>query len=169
MRGLYEAPAPRRRPVRTCSHRSAVRGGAGRASGAGEGADWDDETVSQGVSNSAVAEGVEKVLMTKRKGVENLRRLIRDRRDYLNRYIAGSGLSNTIETIIEDLLSQPSVVLNLTSLQSKGDNLLSHAIAVTVTALCIARKYRFSYEEMKQLAMGSWHSPPSSCASPWLN
>jgi HD-GYP domain-containing protein (c-di-GMP phosphodiesterase class II) len=116
-----------------------------------------NEHVQREISASVTktAEGVENVLLTKRKGVENLRRLIRDRRDYLNRYIAGSGLTNTIETIIQDLLSQPSVVLNLSSLQSTADNLLSHAITVTVTALCIGRKYRFSYEEMKQLAMGA--------------
>jgi HD-GYP domain-containing protein (c-di-GMP phosphodiesterase class II) len=106
-------------------------------------------------SVNKTADGVESVLMTKRKSVESMRRLIRDRREHLNRYIAGAGLTNTIETIIQDLLAQPSVVLNLSSLQSKGDSLLSHAIAVTVTALCIGRRYRFSYDEMKQLAMGA--------------
>ncbi|MBD3316241.1 MAG: hypothetical protein GF344_10670 [Chitinivibrionales bacterium] len=116
-----------------------------------------NEHVQREISASVgkTAEGIENLLRTKRKGVEDMRRLIQDRRDHINKFIAGSGMTGTIESIIEDILNQPSVVLNLSSLQSKGNNLLSHAVAVTVTALCIGRKYRFTHEELKQLALGA--------------
>lgn len=85
----------------------------------------------------------------------NIRKIIRQNKQYLNKYLTDSGLVNAIEKMIDEILNQPSVVLNMTALQKAGNDLFSHAINVTVTSLSIGRKFGFSYDEMKQLALGA--------------
>lgn len=91
----------------------------------------------------------------RQEGARNIRKTIRQNKQYLNRFLSSSGLMTAIEKMIDEVLNQPSLVLNMSALQKAGGELFAHAIDVTVTALAIGRKYRYSYEEMKQLAIGA--------------
>ncbi len=101
------------------------------------------------------AKGIQSALRVRKDGVQNVRKMIRENRQYLNKYLTSSGLARSVENLIEEILKQPSVVLNMSALSGRGGELFAHAINVTVTSLCIGRKYHFSYDEMKQLAMGA--------------
>ncbi len=101
------------------------------------------------------AKGIQNALRVRKDGVQNVRKMIRENRQYLNKYLTTSGLARSVENLLEEILKQPSVVLNMSALAGRGGELFAHAINVTVTSLCIGRKYHFSYDEMKQLAMGA--------------
>jgi HD-GYP domain-containing protein (c-di-GMP phosphodiesterase class II) len=107
------------------------------------------------VAVGKTSDSVRSLMRVKRAGLENFRKILRENRKYLNKYIAGAGMNATIESLLDEILNQPSVVVNVSTLQKANADLFSHAVAVTVTALCIGRKYHFSYEELKQLAMGA--------------
>lgn len=98
---------------------------------------------------------LKKAFDVRQEGARNIRKVIRKNKQYLNKFLSSSGLINAIERIIDEILNQPSVVLNMSALQKAGGDFFSHAINVTVTALAIGRKYRYSYDEMKQLAIGA--------------
>ncbi len=91
----------------------------------------------------------------RQEGVRNIRKIVRQNKQYLNKFLNNAGFIGAIEKMIDEILNQPSVVLNMQALQKAGGDLFSHAINVVVTSLAIGRKYRFSYDEMKQLAMGA--------------
>jgi HD-GYP domain-containing protein (c-di-GMP phosphodiesterase class II) len=102
------------------------------------------------------AHGIRNTLEIRKDGVQNVRRIIRNNREYLNRYLSSTGLAKTIETLVDQILNIPAVVLNMSTLKTVGgEELFAHVIGVAVTALCIGRKYHFAYEEMKQLAIGA--------------
>ncbi|MBN1984125.1 MAG: hypothetical protein JW795_21525 [Chitinivibrionales bacterium] len=88
-------------------------------------------------------------------GIQSIRKTIRDNRQYLQKFLTNSGFINILEKIIDEILSQPSVILNMMEFRQTDNHLLSHALSVTVTALAIGRKYHYSYEELKQLAIGA--------------
>ena len=88
-------------------------------------------------------------------GRKNIRNMIRQNKQHLNKFLTNTGLLGAIEKMIDEILNQPSVVLNMAALQKAGNDLFTHAINVSVLALSIGRKFHFSYEEMKQLAMGA--------------
>lgn len=91
----------------------------------------------------------------RQEGRQTIRKMIRENKQYLNKYLNNSGLLNAVEKMIDEILNQPSVVLNMAALQRAGNDLFSHAINVAVIALSIGRKFHLSYEEMKQLALGA--------------
>ncbi|MBD3393169.1 MAG: HD domain-containing protein [Chitinivibrionales bacterium] len=107
------------------------------------------------VSVSKTTDAVRNVLRVRKEGVQNLRKMIRENKTQLNKYLASSGLARTLEKLIDEILNNPTVVLNMSALQNVKADLFSHAINVTTIALCIGRKYHFSYDELKQLAMGA--------------
>ena len=88
-------------------------------------------------------------------GRKNIRKMIRQNKQHLNKFLTHSGLLSAVEKMIDEILNQPSVVLNMAALQKAGNDLFTHAINVSVISLSIGRKFHFSYEEMKQLAMGA--------------
>jgi HD-GYP domain-containing protein (c-di-GMP phosphodiesterase class II) len=81
--------------------------------------------------------------------------MIKDNKQYLNKYILNSGVLRALEHFIDEILNQPSMVLNVSALSKSPGDLFTHAINVMVTALCLGRKFRFSYDEMKQLGIGA--------------
>lgn len=91
----------------------------------------------------------------RQEGRQNIRRMIRENKQYLNKYLNNSGLLSAVEKMIDEILNQPSIILNMAALKKAGNDLFSHAISVAVIALSIGRKFHFSYEEMKQLALGA--------------
>jgi HD-GYP domain-containing protein (c-di-GMP phosphodiesterase class II) len=106
-------------------------------------------------SINQTSKAIQDTLQVRRDGIQNVRKLIKKNKEQLNKYLSSSGFSRTIEDLLDQILSMPSVVLNMSMLQNAGGDLFGHVIAVTVTALCIGRKYHFTYEEMKQLAIGA--------------
>lgn len=91
----------------------------------------------------------------RQEGARSIRKMIRQNKQYLNKFLTNTGFVNAVEKLIDEILNQPSIVLNMTALQQRDKELFSHAIQVSVTALAIGKRYRFSYDEMKQLAMGA--------------
>jgi HD-GYP domain-containing protein (c-di-GMP phosphodiesterase class II) len=67
----------------------------------------------------------------------------------------GTGLNNSLEQFIDEISNQPTVVLNLSVMQQAKASLVNHALNVTITALCLGRKYKFTADEMKQLGIGA--------------
>jgi HD-GYP domain-containing protein (c-di-GMP phosphodiesterase class II) len=98
---------------------------------------------------------LKKSFIVRQEGVKNIRRTIRENKQYLNKFLSNSGLINSLEKIIDEILNQPSVVLNMSALLKSNSDLFSHAINVTIISLAIGKKFHFSYDEMKQLAMGA--------------
>ncbi|MFP4417140.1 MAG: HD-GYP domain-containing protein [Fibrobacterota bacterium] len=95
------------------------------------------------------------IIRIRKDGTQTIQQIIRENKQRLNSFLHKSGLLQHIETLIDQVLSQPSVVLNMIKLQENQQSLFTHAIAVTITALCLGRVFRFSRDEMKQLAVGA--------------
>jgi HD-GYP domain-containing protein (c-di-GMP phosphodiesterase class II) len=89
------------------------------------------------------------------KSVEKVRDILKDNKQVINKHIMTSGTGKVLEQFIDDIMSQTSILLNLSALKQTEPGLFTHAINVTITALCIGKKYKFSYEEMKQLGIGA--------------
>ncbi len=86
---------------------------------------------------------------------ENVQDLIEGNKKQINNVLSHSHVSQAIEKFIDSILNRPEVVLNLSELDKKKNAFFAHAINVTITALCLGRKFKFSYEEMKQLGIGA--------------
>ncbi|MDO5576499.1 MAG: HD domain-containing phosphohydrolase [Fibrobacter sp.] len=89
------------------------------------------------------------------KSSNKVKDFIRENKQHLNKFIMSSGVGKALEQFIDEIMSQTSIVLNLSALQQTQPSLFSHALNVTITSLCIGKRYRFSYEEMKQLGIGA--------------
>lgn len=89
------------------------------------------------------------------KSTEKIKDIIKENKQHLNKFIMNSGMAKALDQFIEEIMSQSSIVLNLSAMQQTQPSLLSHALNVTITSLCIGKKYKFSYEEMKQLGIGA--------------
>jgi HD-GYP domain-containing protein (c-di-GMP phosphodiesterase class II) len=88
-------------------------------------------------------------------GTRSIQKMIRENKHHLNKFLSSSGMYHTLEKFIEEILAQPAIVLNMSELfKTKGD-LFTHAINVTIIALCMGKKLRFTYEEMRQLGVGA--------------
>ena len=88
-------------------------------------------------------------------GSRSIQKMLRENKHHLNKFIMLSGIAHALEKFIDDILSQPSVVLNMAELSKSQDDLFTHAINVTIIALCLGKKFHFSYDEMKQLGIGA--------------
>jgi HD-GYP domain-containing protein (c-di-GMP phosphodiesterase class II) len=107
------------------------------------------------VTLNATTQNIKEALPVRQQGIRAIQRMIKDNKQYLNKYILNSGVLRALEHFIEEILNQPSVVLNVSALCKSPGDLFNHAINVMVTALCLGRKFRFSYDEMKQLGIGA--------------
>ena len=107
------------------------------------------------VSLNSTTQNIKESLPVRQQGIRAIQRMIKDNKQYLNKYILNSGVLRALEHFIDEILSQPSMVLNVSVLSKSPGDLFTHAINVMVTALCLGRKFRFSYDEMKQLGIGA--------------
>ncbi|MBN2037630.1 MAG: hypothetical protein JW768_12890 [Chitinispirillaceae bacterium] len=89
------------------------------------------------------------------RGVSGIKQFIRENRQHLGKFIMNSGMAKALEQFIEEIASQPMVVLNLSAMQQANPGLITHVMNVTITALCLGRKFKFSADEMKQLGIGA--------------
>ena len=86
---------------------------------------------------------------------EKIKDFIKKNRQHLNKFIMTSGVARALEQFIEEIMSQSTIVLNLSAMRQTEPGLFIHALNVTITSLCIGKKYKLSYEEMKQLGIGA--------------
>jgi HD-GYP domain-containing protein (c-di-GMP phosphodiesterase class II) len=91
----------------------------------------------------------------KQQGHKSVEHAIHENRQHLAHFIMNTGIQAALEKFIEEIMGQPEVVVNLSAMQQSSESLITHAMNVTITSLCIGRKYRLSYEELKQLAVGA--------------
>jgi HD-GYP domain-containing protein (c-di-GMP phosphodiesterase class II) len=91
----------------------------------------------------------------KNRSNEKVREIIKQNHLYLNKFIMSSGMAKALDQFVNEIMSQSAIVLNLSALQQTQAGLLNHALNVTITSLCIGKKYKLSYEEMKQLGIGA--------------
>lgn len=106
-------------------------------------------------SMSKTNDDLKKIFTIRQEGSRSIRTMIRKNRAYLSKFLQNSGLINSIEKMIDEILNSQAVVLNMQAMKKASNDLFDHAIRVTVTSMAIARKYHFSYDEMKQLAIGA--------------
>jgi len=83
-----------------------------------------------------------------------LNETLKANRNYLDKIIVNSGIQHALEKLINEILEQSSIVLNLSVLDKVDKSLFAHTVNVTIASLCIGRKYRYNYDELKQLGMG---------------
>jgi HD-GYP domain-containing protein (c-di-GMP phosphodiesterase class II) len=107
------------------------------------------------VSLNTTTQNLKAAIPIRQQGVRAIQKLLKENKQYLNKFILSSGVLRALEHFIDEILNQPSVVLNISALTNSPGDLFNHAINVTVTALCLGRKFRFSYDEMKQLGIGA--------------
>jgi HD-GYP domain-containing protein (c-di-GMP phosphodiesterase class II) len=107
------------------------------------------------LSLNSAAQNLRDALPIKQLGIREVQKLLKENKHHLNKFITNSGIVRVVEHFIEEILNQPAVVLNISEMKNSSNELFTHAINVTMTALCLGRKFRFSYEEMKQLGIGA--------------
>lgn len=81
--------------------------------------------------------------------------IIHDEKNKINEYLNDQAFLDIVNNIINEVLSYPDVIVNLVSLEKKGSHLFEHALRVTVMSLCVARRYMFTDEDLKHLALGA--------------
>ncbi len=68
--------------------------------------------------------------------------------------IAVEEIKQIIKQILQDLLSKESVAVNLHSLRTKSGYMYQHALDVTLTAIILANKLKYTHREIEELALG---------------
>jgi response regulator RpfG family c-di-GMP phosphodiesterase len=86
---------------------------------------------------------------------QDIHKMIFTHRQDLNKHIMNTSVAKLLEDIIDQVLSQNNTVLNLAVLKKTSGSFFDRVINVTLTALCIGKKFNFSYDESKLLAMGA--------------
>ena len=107
------------------------------------------------VSLNSAAQNLKEVIPVKQQGIRAVQKSLKENKHFLNKYIASSGIVRVVERYVEEILNQPAIVLNISEMKKSPGDLFTHAINVTITSLCLGKKFRFSYEEMKQLGIGA--------------
>lgn len=75
-------------------------------------------------------------------------------RGYLQKVNLTFDLRNVIQEILKDISSAGVTILNSVMIKTKDTYFLDHALNVTVLAILIGRKYRYSHRELVQLGLG---------------
>jgi len=104
--------------------------------------------------NKAVAD-IGNTLLIHEQSARTIQKMIKENKHYLNKYLMTSGLFHALEKFIEEIIGQPTIMLNMSELSKARSDLFAHAINVTIIALCLGKKFHYSYEEMRQLGIGA--------------
>lgn len=89
------------------------------------------------------------------RSTNKIKDILTENKQYLNKFLMSSGMVKALDQFVDEIMSQSAIVLNLSAMQQTQPSLFGHALNVTITSLCIGKKYKFSYEEMKQLGIGA--------------
>jgi len=90
-----------------------------------------------------------------RKAKDDIIESIKKSKSAINDIMAKADMLGVITKVVDDILTEPWTVVNLTNLQQSGHGVYDHTINVTIVSLCIGHKYKFSADEMKQLGLGA--------------
>ena len=101
------------------------------------------------------AKELNSIFRIKERGEREVEHIVKENGHEIGKFIMSTGMQNALEKFIEEIMNQSSVILNLSALTDANASFFAHAINVTIISLCIGKKYRFSYDEMKQIAMGA--------------
>jgi HD-GYP domain-containing protein (c-di-GMP phosphodiesterase class II) len=85
--------------------------------------------------------------------LENLTRFTADAGRFKN-IVASEAMKSIVDQIIRSILGQEPLMVNLASMRTKDGYLHQHALDVTITALMIASKLKFTMQEIQELALG---------------
>jgi HD-GYP domain-containing protein (c-di-GMP phosphodiesterase class II) len=99
-------------------------------------------------------------------GTHAIETLIKENKHHLNKFLTMSQVGPKVEKIIQEILNQPTTILNMADLLQADSGLLGHAVNVAAISLCLGKKFHFSLEEMKQLGMGAIHCDLGMVAVP---
>lgn len=69
--------------------------------------------------------------------------------------IITKSVKDSTRSIVDQILENPSVVLNLSSLKTTENYLYQHAINVAIISVCIGKKFGFTRDELEDLAVGA--------------
>jgi len=78
---------------------------------------------------------LERMFKMKQYSQEKVIELIENNKTKINEYITSSGFVDTMNDVIEKVLSYPDVLVNLASLEKKASFLFEHALRVTIMSL----------------------------------
>jgi HD-GYP domain-containing protein (c-di-GMP phosphodiesterase class II) len=107
------------------------------------------------VSLNSAAQNLKDTISIKKQGIQAVQEAITTNQHYLNKFIATTGIMRMVEHYVQEIINQPGIVLNLSEMKKSSGDLLTHSVNVTIISLCLGKKFRFSYEEMKQLGIGA--------------
>jgi HD-GYP domain-containing protein (c-di-GMP phosphodiesterase class II) len=82
---------------------------------------------------------------------------IKDNKHHLNKFLAESHVGPQVEKMVGEILNQPITIYNMAQLLQADSGLFYRSINVAVIALCLGKKFHFSFEEMRQLGIGAMH------------
>lgn len=111
-------------------------------------------------------QNLQHILKMKKFSKSKVQDFLENNKTEINKYIVHNGFVETLNTVVENILNYPEVIVNLASLEKKADFLFEHALRVTIMSLCIAKEYDFTEDEMKQLALGAINSDIGLVAVP---
>lgn len=95
------------------------------------------------------------VFEQRRKTSERVIDIIKKDKKILNQVIGSSAVFSVITKVIDDVITEPWTMLNISKMREKDEGLFDYVTSVTVISLCIGHKYRFSPDEMRQLGLGA--------------
>ncbi len=84
---------------------------------------------------------------------QSLSRVLGDAQRFRN-IISVKRTTNTVREILVDIMDKAPVVVNLSSMRTKSGYLYQHSLDVTITAIMLATKLKYPFQEIQELAMG---------------
>ncbi len=119
-----------------------------------------EETINEQVNLQAMAavmdaaEVIGQGLQIREETIDEIEKKMKQTERFKN-IIAIPKVQQSVNDIIDNILSSPGVVLNLSTIRSQKNFFYKHAVDVTVISLMIASRLRLSREELHDLGLGS--------------
>lgn len=96
----------------------------------------------------------------------NVEQELEKNKDKFQDLVLNDTIKKSLKSIIDQIIENPNVVLNLSSLKSSDDYLYQHAINVAIMSVAIAKKFNFPREDMEALAIGALNADIGMLAVP---
>lgn len=99
------------------------------------------------------AEVIGRSMQIREETVDTIEKKMKETERFKN-IVAAPKVQKAVGDMIDSILSQPDVVLNMSTIRSQKSFLYQHAVDVTVIALMVAQRLRFTKEELQELGVG---------------
>ncbi len=100
-------------------------------------------------------QSIQTVFQQNKNNNERITDIITKDKKTLNHLLASSSMFKVITRVIDDIITEPWTMLNITKIRERDEGFFGYVISVTVIALCIGHKYHLSPDEMRQLGLGA--------------